>query len=208
MAIENQGSEKRQSVVTLQQAEGRAPTIGPEAPKKPARVHVDALVKDDLPRPKDGYKSEKLKWYHLGVLPGSPHQTVHVNGVCFTLAAETVLINRESRTTERSKRRGDLIKMSEDDFQKTVAKVKRKVIRWENKGQGRGHIENMDKPGFVLEPGDEPLGRFLFMKEVPTEFVDSTLNPLMSGASEPMEMIDVQPPQEPEDNSKESRKGK
>lgn len=184
---------KKRSVVTLQEAQGNPARIGPEPTKPRAMVHADAMVKTDLPRPKEGLKAEKLTWYHLGVLPGSPHQTVHVNGICFTLAAETVLIDRETRTTERSKRRGDMIKLSAEDFEKTVQKVQRKVIRWENKATGRGHIENMDKDGFVQESGDEPLGRYLFLKPVDSSVVDAALNPLISGGAESMELVQPAP---------------
>lgn len=180
----------RPSIVTLQEAMGQSPKLGQEPPKSPAMVHKDALVKTDLPRPKGGYASEKLKWYHLGVLPGCPHQTVHVNGMCFTLAAETVLINRDTKATERSKRRGDFVKLSEEEVAKTIAKVKRKVIRWENKATLRGHIENMDKPGFALQPGDEPLGWYLFLREAPVEMVDSALNPLTTGAGDMMTLVE------------------
>ena len=145
----------------------------------------------ELPPPKGGFKIEAKKWYNLGVLKGCPHQTLHVglsNGyvVTFTQSAETVMLNRETRMTERSKRRGDFCRLSEEEVVDLRAKIKRKIVRWTSRDNSRGYIVNMDDKrypdgvGFVQEPSDEPLGRYLFLKEVPPDAVEAVLNPMGS----------------------------
>lgn len=179
----------KKSMVSLSEAMGGPASPVNAPPPLRTKAHADAMVKEDLPEPKGGYGDEKKKWYNLGVLRGCPHQTVHVGVnkdlvVTFTLAAETVMLNRETRITERSKRRGDFMRLSEEEHKALVEKVKERVIRWSNRSQGRGYIVNTkdkrypDQVGYVQDPGDEPLGKFLFLKEVSADTVEAVLNPM------------------------------
>lgn len=165
-------------------------------------VHQDALVKDAVPAPKDSLNREaRLNWYHLGVLPGSPHQTVHVSAkgtfgkvsVAFTMNAETVILNRASGSTERSPRRGDFVRMTKEEALGIIARLKEKSIRWKDRANGRGFIVDRTDPRYQYASGDEPLGRYLFMKQVSEDFVRQVLEPLSAELVGSIEGDDVVP---------------
>lgn len=185
----------QKSVVTLGEANGGPPSAATPVVEVATAVHKDAMVKDDLAPPVGGFKSDKRDWYNLGVLPGCPFQTVHVGlkggfVVAFTKNAETLLINRETRTTERSKRRGDFAALSKEEHEELLAKVKRRVIRWVSKENHRGMILDMDAKrypdgagSYSQEQGDEPLGRYLFCNRVSADTVEIAMNPLGNSMS-------------------------
>lgn len=175
----------RKSSVTLSEAMGGSATPVNAPPPASAPVSPEAMDQSSLPP----LKEEKRKWYNLGVLRGCPHQTVHVPVtrdlvVAFTLAAETVILHRETRTTERSKRRGDFIRLSDTELATLKERVKDRIVRWTSREFGRGMIIDTKAKGYVAgssysqEASDEPLGRYLFLKEVSADTVESVLNPM------------------------------
>jgi hypothetical protein len=189
----------QKALVTLSEAMGNPPTPVNVPPPAKAPAHPDAMVKEELSAPKGGYPEEKKRWFNLGVLKGCPHQTVHVGisrhlVATFTLAAETVMLNRESRQTERSKRRGDFMRLSDEEHKILVERVKDRVIRWTNRASGRGFIINTkdvtypDKTGYQQEQGDEALGKYLFLKEIAADAVEAILNP-MGGEAQSMAAV-------------------
>lgn len=153
----------------------------------PAPVHPDALVKDPLPAAPEGQNREgKLSWYHLGTLPGCPHQTVHVSAkgsgfkiaAAFTRAAETVLLDRGTGTTSRSLRRGDFIQLTADESKALIERVKQKVIRWTSRKDSKGFILDMTDKRYQRSANDEPLGKFLFLKRISEDAARALLDPI------------------------------
>jgi hypothetical protein len=164
----------------------------------PAPVHQDALVKDPLPPVAESNSREaKLWWYHLGTLPGCPHQTVHVSAkgdgfkiaAAFTKAAETVLLDRGTGTTSRSLRRGDFIQLTEAEAKALVERVKQKVVRWTSRKDSRGFILDMTDKRYQRSANDEPLGRFLFLKRISEDAARALLDPI--GADGDVAPMDV-----------------
>lgn len=114
------------------------------------------------------------KMYHVGTLPGCSHHNVTVGGICFPEETEVVTLNPNTRLTDRSKRKGDIIPLTQIQVDRIKKAVGERVIRWmgAHKAENgeeiprRGFIRVTTDKRFSPGPTDEPIAKYLYMDEL------------------------------------------
>lgn len=105
---------------------------------------------------------EELYW--LGTLPGSPFQNITVGGICFPAFTEEIAFTKNNET-RRSERRGDLVKLTREQYDRVLKAVERRVVRWTESGV-RGFILDRSSPRYRPHPKDEPLAKYVYLYRV------------------------------------------
>lgn len=161
-----------------------APTkSGPVAESKP-------LPQGPQPRPvkitppADGFVESRgpTKRFWIGTIKACPYQNVDCGGHSFPRYVEDVDFDGE--TTTRTKRPGAFVHLDEAGVKRVCDAVSNKVMRMIGKerpdGSRRGQLISRsgqnDKP-FRPQQNDQPLGRFLYMIEVPSGMGDFVAMP-------------------------------
>lgn len=127
----------------------------PEAPPLPASVKVDV----DALAP---VTPERRKPYWCGTMPGCPIQNVTVGGYDFPLFEGVVSFDVDGRAQGRYDT-GKLHYLTDDDVERIKKGVADRVLR---RVGDTAHLVVRSGKGFLREPRDEPIGRYLFMVPV------------------------------------------
>jgi hypothetical protein len=128
----------------------------------------------------------EVKRYHCGALETLPFYSVTVGGYSFPRVTELVTVDEQTRETLRAPRPGAFYELSELEVARIKDAISRKVVRWANKERHKGYILNVKESDgsankrYRKIENDEPLGKHLYMKEVPAELDIKPGSPLVS----------------------------
>ena len=134
-----------------------------------------AIVDDSLQPPLSNLPgSEPTELYWIGTLPGAPVQNIDLGGVHFPLFCEDVA--NIAGATQRIRRNGSVVALSETMIKRVHSALRRKVVRWRGADRRKGFLvviptdqertqmaaRGRDRP-FRSQPNDEPIGRYVYM---------------------------------------------
>ena len=152
-----------------------APTTGqPVSPKALQPTGQPRRIKIDIPE--DGFTSirDPRKKYWIGTIKACPYQNIDCGGHSFPRFVEDAEFG--DGETIRTKRKGAFVFLDDTDLKRVCDAVANKMLRFMGPerpdGSRRGQI--LSRSGQVGRPyrplkGDEPLGRYLYMIEVPAD---------------------------------------
>lgn len=138
---------------------------------------TDLLPENVLP---DVYKEKvtvPTRRYHVGLQPGAPAWNYTFHGVNFPIFSASY----DDQDNE-FKREGAIVSLSRDQLLRIKEEIRNRVVRWhaypknyriaEKRGQRmRAEIFDVRSKGFEPEKGDEPLVKYVYVREAPPEFV-------------------------------------
>lgn len=101
---------------------------------------------------------EPQKPYRVGMKPGAPKQDIALAGICFPLYTEVV--TGSGAQTIRSRRDGDVVRLSDRQVEQIKKAAARKVFRME--GARRIILDASDKNYAPLHT-DESVARYVYM---------------------------------------------
>jgi hypothetical protein len=117
-----------------------------------------------------------VRRFHCGAIEKTcPFFSVTVGGYSFPRRTELVASDQQTRETVRTSRPGAFYELSELEIDRIKNAISRKVIRWADKDHTKGFILNVKEADgtpskrYRKLDNDEPLGKFLYMKEAPLE---------------------------------------
>jgi hypothetical protein len=109
------------------------------------------------------------KWYHVWSEEGCVLQAPTVAGVCFPRQTKVAVAGSEGKT-EWSTRKGDYLRLTDEQVSRLKNKIMGRVQRRFQVGRaherGIGDVYIIGAPNYIPEEGDEPLSRFLHIREV------------------------------------------
>lgn len=115
-------------------------------------------------------KAPETKRYHIGIFERNPPAwSVTIAGVCFQVST-----SRYDEAGTEYKDKGGFAELTLEQLQAIKKALKFKVVRWRVKGKdktrtGAAEVHDTRTNGFRLEPGDEPLAKYLYVEEAPPE---------------------------------------
>lgn len=128
-----------------------------------------------------------VRRYHCGAIdPACPFYSVDVGGISFPRMTELVKTDDQTRETVRMPRPGAFYELTDADVERVKDAIARKVIRWANRDKTKAYILNVREVDgapnkrYRKIDSDEPLGKFLYMKEVAPELDIKAGDPLVS----------------------------
>lgn len=126
--------------------------------------------------PPDALPGEQ--WYFVGTRPDCPRQNIALAGVCFPRWSEKVEYDPDSMDTERMKRQGAVVLLTDVQVAEVKEASERKVF--EILPYGRGILYNSTTRGFRPNKNQRPVSAFIFMQpiESPVEFRDRLPAPM------------------------------
>lgn len=122
--------------------------------------------------------------YHVGTQKGCPFHNVTVGGICFPEFTEEVKHNAATQQTDRSRKVGDILPLTDAEATRVKDAISKRVIRWagaegrDEKGDPiirRGFIRLVSDSRFRKMPGDEPLGKYLYMDMVSPDALQASM---------------------------------
>ena len=127
-----------------------------------------------------------VRRWHCGALDTLPFYSADVGGINFPRTTEIVSVDDDTRGTLRTPRPGAFYELTDIEVERVKAAIARKVVRFANPDKLKGFILSVTdqhgtpNPRYRKLAGDEPLGKFLYMREIPADLDIKPGAPLIS----------------------------
>lgn len=115
--------------------------------------------------------------YHVGLLPGGPAWSQTFHGICFPVFSASY-----DEADNEFKREGAIVSLTKAQLTMIREAIRNRIVRWhtypkdyriaEKRGMRmKAEIFDVRSRGFEPEKGDEPLVKYVYVREAPAEFV-------------------------------------